>query len=416
MARSAAYDDILLLEEANESAWIAASGAGGLKITATHRLDDVEAVWRALTAGSIESPGQSFDFIRLWVTSLRIPECDQFYVVAHDDGAPVALVPLQRRWDKGARVLSWFPGPHVGCNAPVVDLARLRAMSADARRRLWIRLLRSIAGADVVYMKAVPQLMVDGVDLFAELGQSLDADTLYRASFASFEEADRTQRNKSRRKHDRQQGDKLAAMGEVGFEEIGNGEAALAVLGTMFQQRAARFRQMGVFDPFAVPVIRAFYDSTAREGSGVPVKLHVLRLNREIVAVRYNIVHGDRLFCLISSMSDEASIQTGSPGKQCLLRVMQTVFEAGFRTFDMGEGLTDEKRHWCNELIPVRHHHIPITRRGALAASAHRGIHMLRRRIKNDQRLLGWAKAMRGAMLKLKARASAEGSSGGDGD
>jgi CelD/BcsL family acetyltransferase involved in cellulose biosynthesis len=118
-------------------------------------------------------------------------------------------------------------------------------------------------------------------------------------------------------------------------------------------------------------------------------------------------------------MSDAPSIQVGSPGKQCLLRVMQTVFAGGFRTFDMGEGLTDEKRHWCNELITVRHHYMPITRRGALAASAHRGIHMLRRRIKNDQRLLGWAKVMRGAMLRLKARASAEASSGdggGDGD
>ena len=55
----------------------------------------------------------------------------------------------------------------------------------------------------------------------------------------------------------------------------------------------------------------------------------MLRLNGEIVAVRYNIVHGDRMFCLISSMSDDPAIQNGSPGKQCLLRVMQTVFDAG---------------------------------------------------------------------------------------
>ena len=63
--------------------------------------------------------------------------------------------------------------------------------------------------------------------------------------------------------------------------------------------------EMGVFDPFAIPKIREFYDSTARAESSVPVKLHVMRLNGEIVAVRYNIVHGDRLFCLISSMSDD---------------------------------------------------------------------------------------------------------------
>jgi CelD/BcsL family acetyltransferase involved in cellulose biosynthesis len=293
----------------------------------------------------------------------------------------------------------------VGCNAPIVDVARLQSLSPDERRRLWIKLLRSIAGADVVYMKSVPQLIVDGIDLFAEMGQVLGADTLYRAAFTSFEDADKTQRNKSRRKHDRQQGDRLAAMGDVAFEEIGNGPAAVALLETMFQQRAARFRQMGVFDPFAIPRIRAFYDSSAREGSGVPVKLHVLRLNGNVVAVRYNIVHADRLFCLISSMSDDPAIQSGSPGKQCLLRVMQTVFDAGYRTFDMGEGLTDEKRHWCNVQVAVRHHYMPITRRGAFAAQTHRGLHTLRRRIKNDERLLGWAKSLRGTMLRLKGKA-----------
>ncbi len=227
MARSAAYDDILLLDEANSAAFALAPESSALQITATHRLADVEAMWRALTAGSVESPGQTVDFIRLWINALDIPEGDQFYVVAHLDGAPLALVPLQRRWDKGARVLSWFPGPHVGCNAPVVDTARLRAMSPDDRRRLWIRLLRSFKGADVVYLKSVPQLIVDGVDIFGELGQSIEAETLYRAAFESFEDADRTQRSKSRRKHDRQQGDRLAALGDVSFRELDNGPAAL---------------------------------------------------------------------------------------------------------------------------------------------------------------------------------------------
>ena len=405
MARSAAYDDILLLERAGDPDWAAATGARDFRITATHRIADVEPVWRELTAKSIESPGQSIDFTRLWIDALGIAERDQYYVVANLDDAPIALVPLQRCWDKGARVLSWFPGSHVGCNAPIVDVARLQSLSADERRKLWNRLLRSIADADLVHMRSVPHLAVDGVDLFAEMGQILDADTLYRAAFTSFEEADRTQRNKSRRKHDRQQGDRLQALGEVSFAELGNGPEALAVLETMFHQRAARFREMGVFDPFAVPAIRRFYDATAREGSGVTVKLHVLRLDGEIVAVRYNIEHGDRLFCLISSMSDDPSIQNGSPGKQCLLRVMQTTFEQGYRVFDMGEGLTDEKRHWCNQQIAVRHHYMPITRRGAVATQAHMGWHRLRTRIKHDEKLLAWAKGFRGTMLRMTGRA-----------
>ncbi|HEX4298392.1 MAG TPA: GNAT family N-acetyltransferase, partial [Devosia sp.] len=258
MAHGAAQ--VLELGKADDAADIA--GDAPFTVAIGHSLDAVEPIWRTLAANGIESPGQSVDFIRLWVGALKIPAADQVYAVASEGQAPVALIALQRRWDKGARVLSWFPGAHVGCNAPVVDVARLRAMSPETRRRLWIALLRGIPSADLVYLKSVPQLLVDGVDLFAELGQFIAADTLYRAAFSSFEEADRTQRNKSRRKHDRQQGEKLEAMGTVTFEALDNGAAAVSALDVMFRQRAARFREMGVVDPFAVPAIRRFYDAT----------------------------------------------------------------------------------------------------------------------------------------------------------
>jgi CelD/BcsL family acetyltransferase involved in cellulose biosynthesis len=400
MAQSAALDKLDLLDDTERA--VAAAG-GVFAVSVTHDLAGVEATWRALTP-SIESPGQSFDFIRLWIEALAIPAADCFFVVASDGGAPVALLPLQRRWNKGIRVLSWFPGAHVGCGAPIVDAARLAAMSATQRRRLWIRMLRSVSGADMVHLRSVPKLEVNGVELFAELGQWIEAETLYRAAFSSFDAADKTQRNKSRRKHDRQQGDKLEAMGAVSFEEIGNGPEARTVLDTMFAQRAARFVEMGVTDPFATPAVRSFYDSTVQADSHLPVKLHVLRLDGDIVATRYNVAHGDRLFCLISSMSEDPALRPGSPGKQCLLRVMQTVFDAGYRVFDMGEGLTDEKRHWCNEQIPVRHHYMPITRRGAIAAAAHRRWQLTRAAIKSDPRLLAFAKRARGAMLKIAGK------------
>jgi CelD/BcsL family acetyltransferase involved in cellulose biosynthesis len=213
--------------------------------------------------------------------------------------------------------------------------------------------------------------------------------------FSSWEEADRTQRNKSRRKHDRQQGDRLDALGKVEFTEIGNGPEAVAVLDTMFRQRAARFAEMGVRDPFACPKTRSFYDRSAAADSGVAVKLHVLRLNGEIVAVRYSIAMDDRLFCLISSMSDDPAIQGGSPGKQCLLRVMQTVFDAGWSVFDMGAGFTDEKRHWCNQQVPLRTFYLPLTLRGAAASLLHRQWQALRCRIKGNERLLNLVKAWR---------------------
>lgn len=368
-----------------------------------HRIDEIAVNWSMLEAGGIESPGQSLAFCRAWINAFDVPEDDQFFLVAELDGEPVALLPLWRRRVKGVRLLSWFPGPHVGCNAPLVDAQRLATLGSVERAALWSAMLERIEGADLIYLKSVPQLFIHGVDIFAELGESIEAETLYRAQFSSWEDANTTQRSKSRRKHDRQQGERLEALGQVGFEEVRGGAAALPILDVMFRQRAARFLAMGVPDPFVEPGVRAFYDATLAPGSRIDVRLHVLRLNGEVVAVRYNIAHGERLFCLISSMSDDTTIQTGSPGKQCLLRVMQTVFDAGYRVFDMGAGFTDEKRHWCNLKLPVRQHYVPLTMVGAMAARGHLGWQVLRQKLKANKAVMAAVKAVRGRMLRAKA-------------
>jgi CelD/BcsL family acetyltransferase involved in cellulose biosynthesis len=96
-------------------------------------------------------------------------------------------------------------------------------------------------------------------------------------------------------------------------------------------------------------------------------------------------------------MSDDPAIQNGSPGKQCLLRVMQTVFDDGFRVFDMGSGFTDEKRHWCNVQTPLQQHYIGLTRQGALVVAGHRAFQKARAAIKANDQLKGVFRSIRQA-------------------
>ncbi|HTN62908.1 MAG TPA: GNAT family N-acetyltransferase, partial [Devosia sp.] len=190
-----------------------------------------------------------------------------------------------------------------------------------------------------------------------------------------------------------QQGERLDAMGAVSFEEIRNGGDAWDAIETMFAQRSARFKAMGIRDCFLRDRLTGFYHDAIAGDSGIDVRLHLLRLDGAIVAMRYNIVQGDRMFCLISSMSDDAAIQNGSPGKQCLLRVMQSVFEQGFAVFDMGAGLTDEKRHWCNVQTPLRHHYVALTAWGGAALRVHQGLQRTRKAIKENRALMGLLRA-----------------------
>lgn len=397
--------DSAALDSAEIAAARAAPAGARLRIgvEVTTRFADVAGVWGRLMRGtSAESPGQILGFVELWAETLGIPEADRLFVYVTIEGAPLVLLPLWRRRVGAVWLLTWFPGRHVGCNAPVADLGRLSALSPAERRMLWAEVSAHVHGADIMYLPAMPH--ADGTP-FAELGTSIDGDILYRAEFTGWAGADRTQRRKSRRKHDRQQGERLDGLGSVSFDEMGNGEDTAPVIATMFRQRAARFARMGVSDPFAPEEVRAFYAAAAARGSAVDVRLHVLRLDGEIIAVRYNVVSGTRMFCLISSMSEDAAIQTGSPGKQCLLRVMQTIFDSGYRSFDMGAGFTDEKRHWCNVRIPVRHHYLPLTARGRAVAFAHRSWKAARRRVKQNPTLLAIAKRARTVFRRTDAEA-----------
>lgn len=378
-----------------------------IDVSVTSRIEDVEAVWRKLTAPAIESPGQSFDFIRLWVRDRQIAPENQRYVLGSVDGEPVALLPLHRKRVHGLPVFTWFPGANAGCYAPIVDADRLVALGPEGRASLWAAMTASLKGAEVIYLRSIPVEVGGHEDLFGELGTQLRVETLYRAEFPSWEQCDKLQRSKSRRKHDRQQGDRLAALGEVSFCELRNGDDTDLALATMFQQRSARFKAMGVRDPFVHDRLFNFYHALARPDSGVDLRLHVLRLDGAIVAVRYHVVHNDRMFCLISSMSDDPRIQGGSPGKQCLLRVMQTVFDQGIGVFDMGQGFTDEKRHWCNVQKPLRQHYVGLTRKGALVVHAHRNFQKARAAIKRNPHLKAAARNIRQLVDRLGPKAPA---------
>lgn len=389
-----------------DSAPVTLSGRQTGEITsfATDDLWSVEAVWRRLQAGGIESPGQSFDFIRQWVEHRQVPREHQCYLVGLVDGEPVALIALHRKRVRGVPVLTWFPGANVGCYAPVSNYGRLAALGPKGRELLWQTMFSHASGADVVYLRSIPVEVGGHHGLFDELGSTLAVETVYRSQFNTWEECDRLQRSKSRRKHDRQQGDRLAAMGEVSFEELREGDDMEGAIQTLFQQRSARFKAMGVRDFFVWERLVGFYQNLATPGSGVDVRLHVLRLEGEIVAVRYNVVHNDRMFCLISSMSDDPAIQNGSPGKQCLMRVMQTVFDQGIRLFDMGSGFTDEKRHWCNVQTPLRQHYIGLSPRGALIVQAHQTFQKTRAAIKANRQLKALARGMRSLLDRATSR------------
>lgn len=335
------------------------------RVRITDSLAEVEDAWRHLESLGIESPGQSLEFIKVWVEAFHIPQDRKCFIAVEHSGDPVAVFALERTKCFGASVLTPFPDCHVGINAPAADYDRLAKLSDTERQGIWRKVLLA-ANADMIEF---PNIRTDYAALFEGLGARVDSETLYRTEFSSWEDCDQQQRTRSRRKHDKQQGAKLAARGDIAFEVLDSSSDADEALDIMFADRAARFAEQGIADPFDAADVRAFYRSIFKTGERLKGVMQVLKLDGKIVATRYNLVMADKMFCLISSMNVDPALQPGSPGKQILLRIMQSIFGDGIRTFDMGAGFSDEKRHWCNIQVPLSNLYLPTTAKGRLLAS-----------------------------------------------
>ena len=375
-----------------------------ISVVTSNSIFEIEREWRQLESEQIESPGQSYEFISQWIDSFKIPSEDQHFSVVLLDDKPVVIIALLRKNMFGFNVLAPFPGSHVSCGAPLVDKRVMAGLDTDERKKLWRTATAAIKNASLIHFPYVPGGPSDEENIFAQLGSSTPADILYRAEFASWEQCNSEQRTRSRRKHDKQHGAKLNALGDVEFEEVAaDSPEAKDIIACMFIQRARRFAVQGIEDVFAKKTHREFYREVAAGKGTLKGVLHVLRLDGEIVAVRYNLLHKNRMFCLISSMSKNENIQTSAPGKQCLLRVMQSVFDNGTRSFDMGAGLTDEKRHWCNIQVPLRHHYVPSNFGGHVLALVLKTIKTVRYWLKNSAKFNAWAKKMRNVIYKLRS-------------
>jgi CelD/BcsL family acetyltransferase involved in cellulose biosynthesis len=363
-----------------------------LTISVTAEITEIEGAWRQLEAGGIESPGQAFEFIRTWVDTLVIPPQDRVFISVQAGTRPVLVMGLGQYRRFGARVLGWLPGLHVGCNGPLIDREYFARLDEVARTALWGRVLKALPPSDGLHLLAVPDAL--GIS-FGGHGLRGARETLYRAEFSSWQDCDTTQRNRKRRKRDRQQGAKLELLGKIEFGLARPDEYAF-VLKTMFAQKAARFADLGIDDPFADEKVRAFYLDIVTRQSELAAEIFVLRVNGEIAAVRYCLGQAGKLFALISSMSEDRTMQTGSPGKQSLYRIVQTVFDGGYRSYDLGVGAADEKRNWCNREIGVAHYFFPRTGLGWALMAAQRALDFAKQKVKTDPRLLALYKRLRG--------------------
>ncbi len=363
----------------------------------TNNIADIQKEWRYLENFGVQSPAQTYDFTKVWINNLEIEPRNQFFSIVTLDKRPIILMALEKRKKWGLTIFTPFFARHVGTNAPLIDSEQIAKLSLIERKAVWQAAIEPIKNsAHLLFFPHIIENKISNIDPYDKLGLSCKIDNLYRAEFNNWQQIDKERRNRSRRKHDKQHRAKLSKLGNVTFEEImGNDVRADKIIALMFRQRAERFAKQGIKNPFSDEKIKKFYYQAIKLNNKPRGSLHILRLDNEIIAVRYNIIFREKIFCLISSMTNNPTIQRGGPGKQNLLYIMQTIFENGAKIYDMGAGLTDEKRIWCNRKINLRHYYRPLTLLGFILSLAALVQNKTRYKIKNNQFLFNLIKRIR---------------------
>ena len=171
------------------------------------------------------------------------------------------------------------------------------------------------------------------------------------------------------------------------------------------KQRGERFEQMGIANVFAEPYFQRFFKSLATAGFGQPrpaLCFHALYSGDEIVATCCGSFSGAHYSQYINSTA------SGPAAKFSLMGIlvgelMDELTEAGITGFDMGTGDFDYKTDWTAP-TELYNRLIAVSPRGHIAAFALGRREALKRFIKQNARLWGFAKQVRLTLYKLMQR------------
>ena len=363
----------------------------------TSNIAEVENTWRELERQGIQSPGQSFDFVKNWVSANNISQNEQFYLKAYLGKQTMALLPLHRTKLFGANILTWFLGSQVACNGALINEAAFEKLSEQDRLEFWKGVVRALPPADAVYLPSVPTGEGVRFETLEGMGKRPVCDKVYRARFYSWDEIDKARRDRKRRKRDKQHRQKLNALGDIQLQRIEDKQSAKPILAKMFELNKRRFEILGIENPFEAQEVQDFYlKAFDAPGDAKPV-IYALMLDGEMIGARYCVQQNGDLFMLISTMSDDEEVMPGSPGHQCLLETFKVAYDQhGVDNIDIGIGASEEKRRWCNDLQPVCNRFVPRTAVGWVFFAVQSSLECLKRTVKHNKKLFGLYKSIRG--------------------
>ena len=358
-----------------------------------------EATWRALETapGAVMTPYQRFDWVAACARILPRGARPCPVLLRDPSGRPLALLPLFVHREAGIRVGRVIGGRHANYHMPLFAHPEAMALPPEAYARALLR-AGAQAGVDVIHLPDQPRLW-NGLPNPLAHGTASPSDAYGLALEADPEAVlKRVMSGDARRKLRQKEKWLTGALGPVAHRVASDDEEGAAILSAYLAQKALRFAQAGISDPFADPAARDFLAAAHRSGA---LELHALRTEEgRILATFVGAVDARRFSGMLTSFDPDPALARFSPGDLLLQALIRDQCARGRTALDLGVGEARYKASVCDETIGLVDAVLPVSLRGRAYGAAAAAGARLKRRIKRDPRL--WA--LVGRVRKALAR------------
>ena len=333
-----------------------------------------------------------------WIDALAAPAglLPRFVLARGTDARPVALLCLGLRKRGPLCVARWMGGKDSNFNMALI------APSAFWSRRELTRLLRAAArelGRDAPCLLVLvnqPHDWAGVANPFAAMARQPSPSAAYATTLAG--DPDRlfaTKLSGDARKKLRRKEAKLAALGPLTHVVASTEIERRAVLDAFLTLRNERFRAQNIASPFEAEEMSRFI-AAASAGDAPGIELHALKVGARIVAVYGGAAWQGQWSGMFNAFDMDPTIAAASPGDLLLQRIIAKCCRDGLQRFDLGIGAARYKSALCDEEIALFDAFIPLSPVGRALKLALAAKQNVKRAVKRDPRLYGFAKRLLG--------------------
>ncbi|MGX5733178.1 GNAT family N-acetyltransferase [Bosea thiooxidans] len=363
----------------------------------------LEAEWRAFEETALGTPYQAYGWVRPFVETVGAAQGLEFrYALLRDGaGALVALLPLVIARKAGVSHAAFIGDKHSNYHMGLYAPAFASKLDTEMARRM-LQEVGAAIGLDALIFLNQPcswqgianpaALIAAGPSPSRAYKLALlpgDGEATLKRSMSSHA------RKKLKNKHNR-----FKDFGPSALVHATTPEEIECVFDAFLAQKAERFRNMGVADPFAERSVRAFLKqaATASDGHRPVVQLYALELGGTCVATYIGAVQGGRFSGMATSFDLSSPTARTSPGEILLSELIRLQSREGLTVFDLGVGEARYKTSFCDDHDDLVDTFLPLTLKGRLFTTMARARRALKRRIKSSPKALKLAQIVAGRL------------------